>query len=61
MARLVPVDGVRLSLMAKEPGPGGFELRPVSPDLSFEETVAIRDPDAYERLLMEVLLRRHRR
>jgi len=53
--RLQPDEGVTLSLMAKEPGPGGFDLRPVSLDLSFEETFGIRYPDAYERLLMEVL------
>lgn len=53
--RLQPDEGVELSLMAKEPGPGGFDLRPVSLDLSFEETFGIRYPDAYERLLMEVL------
>ena len=53
--RLQPDEGVKLSVMAKEPGPGGFDLRPVSLDLSFEETFAIRYPDAYERLLMEVL------
>ena len=53
--RLQPDEGVTLSVMAKEPGPGGFELRPVSLDLSFEETFGIRYPDAYERLLMEVL------
>ncbi len=53
--RLQPDEGVKLSLMAKEPGPGGFELRPVALDLSFEETFGIRYPDAYERLLMEVL------
>ena len=35
--------------------PGGFNLRPVSLDLSFEETFDLRYPDAYERLLMEVL------
>jgi glucose-6-phosphate 1-dehydrogenase len=55
MIRLQPDEGVKLSLMAKEPGPGGFDLRPVSLDLSFEETFGIRYPDAYERLLMEVL------
>jgi glucose-6-phosphate 1-dehydrogenase len=55
MIRLQPNEGVKLSLMAKEPGPGGFDLRPVSLDLSFEETFGIRYPDAYERLLMEVL------
>lgn len=53
--RLQPDEGVKLSLMAKEPGPGGFDLRPVSLDLSFEQTFGIRYPDAYERLLMEVL------
>ncbi len=53
--RLQPDEGVKLSLMAKEPGPGGFDLRSVSLDLSFEETFGIRYPDAYERLLMEVL------
>ena len=53
--RLQPDEGVKLDIMAKEPGPGGFDLRPVSLDLSFEETFGIRYPDAYERLLMEVL------
>jgi len=53
--RLQPDEGVQLSVMAKEPGPGGFNLRPVSLDLSFAETFGIRYPDAYERLLMEVL------
>ena len=53
--RLQPDEGVQLSVMAKEPGPGGFNLRPVSLDLSFAETFGIQYPDAYERLLMEVL------
>jgi glucose-6-phosphate 1-dehydrogenase len=53
--RLQPDEGVQLSVMAKEPGPGGFNLRPVALDLSFEEAFDIRYPDAYERLLMEVL------
>ncbi len=53
--RLQPDEGVKLHVMAKEPGPGGFDLRPVSLDLSFEETFGVRYPDAYERLLMEVL------
>jgi glucose-6-phosphate 1-dehydrogenase len=53
--RLQPDEGVKLSVMAKEPGPGGFDLRAVSLDLSFEETFGVRYPDAYERLLMEVL------
>ena len=53
--RLQPDEGVQLSLMAKEPGPGGFDLKAVSLNLSFEETFGVRYPDAYERLLMEVL------
>jgi len=53
--RLQPDEGVRLTVMAKEPGPGGFDLQQVGLDLSFEETFGIRYPDAYERLLMEVL------
>ena len=53
--RLQPDEGVQLLIMAKEPGPGGFDLRPVALDLSFAETFGVRYPDAYERLLMEVL------
>ncbi len=53
--RLQPDEGVQLTIMAKEPGPGGFDLRPVALDLSFAETFGVRYPDAYERLLMEVL------
>lgn len=53
--RLQPDEGVNLTLMSKEPGPGGFDLRPVSLNLSFEETFGVRYPDAYERLLMEVI------
>ena len=52
---LQPDEGVRLHVMAKEPGPGSFELRPVSLNLSFEETFGVRYRDAYERLLIEVL------
>lgn len=41
--------------MSKDPGPGGFELRKVSLDLSYEDPSGARYPDAYERLLMEVI------
>ena len=53
--RLQPDEGVKLGIMVKEPGPGGFNLRPVSLDLSFEEAFGVRYPDSYERLLVEVL------
>ena len=42
-------------MMAKEPGPGGIRLRPVSLDLAFADQFGGRAPDAYERLLMDVV------
>jgi len=53
--RLQPDEGVKLSLMSKDPGPGGFNLRQVSLDLSYAATGCVRYPDAYERLLVEVI------
>jgi len=53
--RLQPNEGVQLSIVTKEPGPGGFRLRSLPLNLSFSETYPVRYPDAYERLLMEVL------
>jgi len=50
-----PDEGMRLHLTAKEPGPGGIRLRPVSLDLSYATTFDQRCPDAYERLLMDVI------
>jgi len=55
MIQLQPDEGVKLAVIAKEPGPGGFDLRPVSLDLSFEEAFGIQYPDSYERLLMEII------
>ena len=46
---------MRLHLTAKEPGPGGIRLRPVSLDLSYATAFDQRTPDAYERLLMDVV------
>jgi glucose-6-phosphate 1-dehydrogenase len=50
-----PDEGMRLHLTAKEPGPGGIRLRPVSLDLSYAAAFEQRLPDAYERLLMDVI------
>ncbi len=50
-----PDEGMRLHLTAKEPGPGGIRLRPVSLDLSYATAFDERSPDAYERLLMDVM------
>lgn len=50
-----PDEGMRLHMTAKEPGPGGYRLRPVSLDLSYAAAFDARLPDAYERLLMDVI------
>ena len=55
LIQLQPDEGVKLTIMAKRPGPGGFELVPVDLDLSFEEAFGAGYRDAYERLLVEVL------
>lgn len=53
--RLQPDEGVELSMVTKVPGPGDFKLRSLPLNLSFSETWEKGYPDAYERLLMEVL------
>ena len=52
---LQPNEGVELSVMVKEPSTGTFNLSPVSLDLSFEDAFGARYPDAYERLIIEVM------
>ncbi len=53
--QLQPDEGMRLHMTAKEPGPGGIRLRPVSLNLNYAQTFQRRSPDAYERLLMDVV------
>lgn len=55
--RLQPDEGITLSLTIKEPGPGGMRLRTVPLDMSFAETLGadLTMPDAYERLVMDVI------
>ena len=55
IVRLQPDESIRLHLMTKEPGPGGMRLRPAALNLSFAQTFGGRFPDAYERLLMDVV------
>ncbi|MCA1403770.1 glucose-6-phosphate dehydrogenase [Ensifer sp. IC3342] len=55
MIRLQPNEGVKQSLMIKDPGPGGMRLRNVPLDMSFAEAFAVRNADAYERLLLDVV------
>jgi glucose-6-phosphate 1-dehydrogenase len=56
--RLQPNEGMNLMMMIKEPGPGGMRLTQVPLDMSF--AVALGEngadiPDAYERLIMDVI------
>jgi glucose-6-phosphate 1-dehydrogenase len=53
--RLQPDEGVKLWLMTKDPGPGGMRLREVPLDMSFASTFQVRNPDAYERLVLDVV------
>lgn len=53
--RLQPDEGVKLWLMIKDPGPGGMRLQHVPLDMSFAEAFGVRNPDAYERLIMDVV------
>ncbi len=55
VVRLQPDEGVKLLLTTKDPGPGGMRLRTAPLNLSFAETFKTRYPDAYERLLMDVV------
>lgn len=53
--RLQPDEGVKQWIMIKDPGPGGMRLRHVPLDMSFAEAFDVRNPDAYERLIMDVI------
>ncbi|WP_285671409.1 glucose-6-phosphate dehydrogenase, partial [Paralimibaculum aggregatum] len=56
--RLQPDEGIRLSMTIKDPGPGGMRLAPAELDMTFADRLAasaLRMPDAYERLVMDVI------
>lgn len=53
--RLQPDEGVKLWLMAKYPGPGGLRLTCVPLDMSFADAFGVAQPDAYERLILDVV------
>ena len=53
--RVQPDEGMHLHMTVKEPGPGGIRLRPVSLDLSYATAFDAVSPDAYERLLLDVI------
>ena len=54
--RLQPDEGMTLDVTIKEPGPGGMRLMDVPLDMSFAEALGGDVvPDAYERLIMDVI------
>jgi glucose-6-phosphate 1-dehydrogenase len=56
--RLQPNEGIKLRVMIKEPGPGGMRLVNVPLDMSFADALGEGGadiPDAYERLIMDVI------
>jgi glucose-6-phosphate 1-dehydrogenase len=56
--RLQPNEGMNLKMMIKEPGPGGMRLVQVPLDMSFADALGEDGadmPDAYERLIMDVI------
>ncbi|WP_109311796.1 glucose-6-phosphate dehydrogenase [Ruegeria sp. AU67] len=56
--RLQPNEGITLKVTIKEPGPGGMRLVDVPLDMSFAEALGSGNqdpPDAYERLVMDVI------
>lgn len=53
--KLQPDEAVRLFMHIKEPGPGGLRIKSLPLNLSYAENFTVRYPDAYERLLMDVV------
>ena len=56
--RLQPNEGITLQVTIKEPGPGGMRLIDVPLDMTFSEALGPEGgdpPDAYERLIMDVI------
>jgi glucose-6-phosphate 1-dehydrogenase len=55
--RLQPDEGITLRMTIKEPGPGGMRLTEVPLDMTFAKALGAAGemPDAYERLIMDVV------
>ncbi len=53
--RLQPEERIELVQLSKVPGPGGYRFKPISLKLDFIDSFKDRMPDAYERLLMDVI------
>ncbi len=53
--RLQPDEHIELEQMAKIPGPGGYRYRSISLDMDYKSSIGKQFPDAYERLIMDVI------
>jgi glucose-6-phosphate 1-dehydrogenase len=53
--RLQPDERIELVQLSKIPGPGGYRFKPISLKLDFVDTFKERMPDAYERLMIDIL------
>ncbi len=53
--RLQPDERVQLFVQVKEPGPGGLRIKSLPLNLAYADSFELRYPDAYERLLMDVV------
>jgi glucose-6-phosphate 1-dehydrogenase len=54
--RVQPQEGLKLQLISKAPGAGEIKFFPSELNLSFSDSFSYRLPDAYERLLMDVVM-----
>ncbi len=53
--RLQPDEAVKQYIMIKDPGPGGMRLKQIPLDMIFAQSFEGRAPDAYERLIMDMI------
>ena len=53
--RLQPEERIELVQMTKIPGPGGYRYKPISLKLDYIDSFKERFPDAYERLIIDVI------
>ena len=53
--RLQPEERIELVQMTKLPGPGGYRYKPISLKLDYVDSFTERFPEAYERLMIDIL------
>ncbi len=53
--RLQPEERIELIQMTKVPGPGGYRYKPVALKLDYSDSFKDRFPEAYERLIIDVI------